>query len=100
MNQIKNLNKYLLYIFLISITLINISCNSGNSQNSVDLINYVDPMIGTAGHGHTFPGATTPFGMIQLSPSNDNHAWDWCSGYHYSDSELKGFAHNHVVAED
>jgi predicted alpha-1,2-mannosidase len=53
-------------------------------------------MIGTDGHGHTFPGATVPFGMIQLSPSNGWKAWDWCSGYHYSDSIIKGFAHNHI----
>lgn len=60
------------------------------------LIQYVDPMIGTDGHAHTFPGATLPFGMVQLSPSNDFKAWDWCSGYHYSDSILKGFAHTHI----
>lgn len=57
---------------------------------------YVDPFIGTGGHGHTFPGATTPFGMIQISPSNDAKGWDWCSGYHYSDSMLNGFAHTHL----
>lgn len=62
------------------------------SQN----IDYIDPMIGTDGIGHTFPGATTPFGMVQLSPSNDFKAWNWCSGYHYSDSILKGFAHTHI----
>ncbi|MBN2279093.1 MAG: GH92 family glycosyl hydrolase [Candidatus Marinimicrobia bacterium] len=56
----------------------------------------VDPFIGTDGHGHTFPGATLPFGMVQLSPSNDFKGWDWCSGYHYSDSVLKGFAHTHI----
>jgi len=59
-------------------------------------LDYVDPFIGTDGHGHTFPGATLPFGMVQLSPSNDFKAWDWCSGYHYSDSVLKGFAHTHI----
>lgn len=57
---------------------------------------YVDPFIGTDAHGHTFPGATTPFGMVQLSPSNDAKGWGWCSGYHYSDSILKGFAHTHL----
>ena len=62
----------------------------------INLTDYVDPMIGTGAHGHTFPGATTPFGMVQLSPSNDFKAWDWCSGYHYSDSIIKGFAHNHI----
>tara|TARA_B100000809_G_C15138466_1_gene531788 strand:- start:4672 stop:6789 length:2118 start_codon:yes stop_codon:yes gene_type:complete len=53
-------------------------------------------MIGTAGDGHTFPGATTPFGMVQLSPSNDNRGRNWCSGYHYTDTIIKGFAHNHI----
>jgi len=56
----------------------------------------VDPFIGTGGHVHTFPGATVPFGMIQLSPDGDTKGWDWCSGYHYSDSSLMGFSHNHL----
>jgi predicted alpha-1,2-mannosidase len=56
----------------------------------------VDPMIGTDGTGHTFPGATVPFGMVQLSPSNDFKGWAWCSWYHYQDSVLKGFAHTHI----
>jgi predicted alpha-1,2-mannosidase len=69
----------------------------GNAQTR-DVARYVDPFIGTGGHGHTFPGATTPFGMIQLSPDCDtkNGAWDWCSGYHYSDSTMMGFSHNHL----
>ncbi|MGY0407064.1 MAG: glycoside hydrolase domain-containing protein, partial [Polaribacter sp.] len=66
------------------------------SKQEKDLSKYVDPMIGTDAHGHTFPGATTPFGMVQVSPSNDFKSWDWCSGYHYSDSIIKGFAHNHI----
>ena len=57
------------------------------------LISYVDPFIGTGGHGHTHPGATTPFGMIQVSPMNGLSHWDWCSGYHYSDSLMVGFGH-------
>ena len=57
------------------------------------LISYVDPFIGTGGHGHTYPGATTPFGMIQVSPVNGLSNWDWCSGYHYSDSLMVGFGH-------
>ena len=61
-----------------------------------EYIQYVDPMIGTAGHAHSFPGATTPFGMIQLSPNNGFKNWDWCGGYHYSDSTISGFAHNHI----
>ncbi|MCU4158088.1 GH92 family glycosyl hydrolase [Carboxylicivirga sp. A043] len=57
------------------------------------LTSYVDPFIGTGGHGHVFPGATTPFGMVQLSPVNGVNGWDWVSGYHTSSSELVGFAH-------
>lgn len=58
---------------------------------------YVDPMIGTGGHGHTFPGATTPFGMIQLSPDTRiDGSWDGCSGYHSSDSIIYGFSHTHL----
>ena len=57
---------------------------------------YVDPFIGTGGHGHTYPGATVPFGMLQVSPDNGISAWDWCSGYHYSDSIIVGFSHLHL----
>ena len=59
-------------------------------------VSYVDPFIGTGGHGHTFPGATQPFGMVQLSPDTDTEGWDWCSGYHYSDSSIIGFSHTHL----
>lgn len=58
---------------------------------------YVNPFIGTGGHGHTFPGATTPFGMVQLSPDTRiDGSWDGCSGYHYSDSIIYGFSHTHL----
>ncbi len=61
-----------------------------------DLTGYVDPMIGTDAHGHTFPGPTSPFGMVQLSPDTGIEGWDWCSGYHYSDSSIIGFSHLHL----
>ena len=58
---------------------------------------YVNPMIGTAGHGHTYPGATVPFGMVQLSPDTRiDGSWDGCSGYHYSDNVIYGFSHTHL----
>ena len=57
---------------------------------------YVDPFIGTGAHGHTYPGATVPFGMVQLSPDNGRSGWDWVSGYHYSDSVIAGFGHTHL----
>ncbi len=71
-------------------------CAERAPGRSDDLTQYVDPMIGTDASGHTFPGATRPFGMVQLSPSNDYKGWDWSSGYHYSDTVLKGFAHTHI----
>ncbi len=61
-----------------------------------DLTRYVKPFIGTGGHGHTYPGASVPFGMVQLSPDTYNDGWDWCSGYHYSDSSIMGFSHTHL----
>lgn len=60
------------------------------------LTKYVDPFIGTGGHGHTYPGATVPFGMVQLSPDNGSSGWDWSSGYHYSDQVIAGFSHLHL----
>src|SRR6476469_6917014 len=57
---------------------------------------YVNPFIGTGGHGHTFPGATTPFGMVQLSPDTRGADWDGSSGYHYSDDVIYGFSHTHL----
>ena len=60
------------------------------------LTDFVNPFIGTAYHGHTYPGAAFPFGQIQLSPDNGTQGWDWCSGYHYSDSIVAGFSHLHL----
>ncbi len=57
---------------------------------------FVNPFVGTDGHGHTFPGATVPFGMVQLSPDTRVAGWDACAGYHYSDSTLLGFSHTHL----
>ena len=62
-----------------------------------NLNQYVNPFIGTGGHGHTFPGATLPFGMVQLSPDTRiDGSWDGCSGYHYSDETIYGFSHTHL----
>jgi predicted alpha-1,2-mannosidase len=63
-------------------------------QNHHQLVN---PMIGTGGHGHTYPGATVPFGMVQLSPDTRiDGSWDGCSGYHYNDTTIYGFSHTHL----
>ncbi len=60
------------------------------------LTRFVDPFLGTGGHGHVYPGATVPFGMVQLSPDNGDEGWDWSSGYHYSSTTIAGFSHTHL----
>ena len=57
---------------------------------------YVDPLIGSGGHGHVFVGASVPFGMVQLGPTSVSQAWDWCSGYHNSETSVIGFSHTHL----
>lgn len=66
---------------------------SGFTQS---VINFVNPFIGTDAHGHTYPGAVYPFGLVQLSPDTRKDGWDGCSGYHYSDSIVYGFSHTHL----
>lgn len=66
-------------------------------QASAAPVDSVNPFIGTDEHGHVFPGATVPFGMVQLSPDTRITTWDGCSGYHYSDKSLYGFSHNHLT---
>ena len=61
-----------------------------------NFVQYVDPFIGTGGHGHTYPGATLPHGMVQLSPDTRLDGWDGCGGYHYSDNFIYGFSHTHL----
>ncbi len=68
----------------------------GYAQNKIDYAALVNPFIGTGGHGHTYPGASMPFGMVQLSPDTRLEGWDGCSGYHYSDSIIYGFSHTHL----
>ncbi len=67
-----------------------------SQQTTNNYTQYVNPFLGTGDHGHTYPGATVPFGMVQLSPDNGKSGWDWCSGYHYSDSIIVGFSHTHL----
>ena len=72
-----------------------ISC-TGNADAPQNFTQYVNPYIGTGGHGHVFLGANVPFGLVQLGPSNIPQTWDWCSGYHISDSTIIGFSHMHL----
>lgn len=86
------------FFSFLSCALLFLAACSGPSQKVQQerLTDFVDPFIGTAYHGHTYPGASFPFGQIQLSPDNGTQGWDWCSGYHYSDSILAGFSHLHL----
>lgn len=80
--------------FVILLTAFLMFKNAGAQNNFTQ---YVNPFIGTGGHGHTFPGAVLPFGMVQLSPdTRADDSWDGCSGYHYSDSLIYGFSHTHL----
>ncbi len=76
-----------------------ISCNKAPEHFNLpeeNLVQYVNPMVGTDVHGHTFPGAVLPFGMVQLSPDTRLDGWDGCSGYHFTDSVIYGFTHTHL----
>lgn len=79
----------------IGLALLLYGCTSPDLEHAA-LHRQVDPFIGTGGHGHTYPGATTPFGMVQLSPDTRLEGWDGCGGYHYSDSVIYGFSHTHL----
>ncbi len=80
-------------IFVIAVILISFGFKSMKPNN---YIKYVDPFIGSGGHGHVFVGANVPFGGVQVGPTNFNKGWDWSSSYHHSDSIVKGFCHLNV----
>lgn len=72
------------------------STTGSRAQAPKDYTKYVNPFIGTGGHGHTYPGPSLPFGMMQLGPDTRLTGWDGCSGYHYSDTVVYGFSHTHL----
>ena len=82
--------KRCVWLLLLSLMLMPLTGMAGN------LTQLVNPRIGTGGHGHVFVGANVPFGMIQLGPNEHTRGWDWCSGYHESDSVIIGFGHMHL----
>ncbi len=88
-NYFQFCNKHVLLLLFCAV------CHTFHSyaQQPVD---YVNPYIGTGFHGHVFLGANVPFGAVQLGPVNLSQGWDWCSGYHYSDSTIIGFSHTHL----
>ena len=86
-------------VTLLSLVLcLSVSCSK--NTKSVALANdntiFVNPFIGTGGHGHTFPGAVIPNGMVQLSPDTRTAGWDACGRYHYTDNSIRGFSHTHL----
>ncbi|MBN1559830.1 GH92 family glycosyl hydrolase [candidate division KSB1 bacterium] len=87
--------KIFVFSFVLA-ALVVLLCTTFQPGKDDDLAAYVDPFIGTDYHGHVFIGASVPFGAVQLGPTNFTHGWDWCSGYHYSDSLLIGFSHLHL----
>jgi len=90
-----------IYLPFFVITILILGCSNPEpkkTDHSIDddLTQYVNPFIGTDAHGHTFPGASMPFGMVQLSPDTRLEGWDGCGGYHYSDNVVYGFSHTHL----
>ena len=86
----KGINAFIFYgFFLVFGTML-------STASAQSLTQYVDPLIGSGGHGHVFVGASVPFGAVQLGPDNFYKGWDWCSGYNYQDSVIRGFAHTHL----
>ncbi|MEQ7801142.1 GH92 family glycosyl hydrolase [Pedobacter sp. ASV1-7] len=85
-------------IFSVFVIVAILGACSGQKQNSVtqNYVKFVDPLIGSGGHGHVFVGASVPHGMVQVGPNNLTKGWDWCSGYHDSDSTIIGFAQTHL----
>ncbi len=92
----RSLQSFELIIFVIAVLALiyPVACAASNEPN--DHASHVDPFIGTGGHGHTYPGASMPFGMVQLSPDTRLTGWDGCSAYHFSDNVLYGFSHTHL----
>jgi len=89
------MNSKLLMVLPLVLAIFLCGCKVSNEVKS-DPLDYVDPFIGTGFHGHTFPGATLPFGMVQLSPDTHLDGWDASSGYHYDDKQIYAFSHTHL----
>ncbi len=85
-----------LFVIIISACSMTTVFAQSKESSKRSLLSYVDPYIGSSAHGHVFVGASVPFGAVQAGPDNINKGWDWCSGYHYSDSVVKGFSQDHL----
>ena len=83
-------------ILILAVAVVAASPVQAAPKGAVDYTQYVNPWVGTGGHGHVFLGANVPNGLVQLGPTEPTRGWDWCSGYHYSDNVLLGFSHMHL----
>ncbi|MFT6204881.1 MAG: putative alpha-1,2-mannosidase [Spirosomataceae bacterium] len=88
--------KLILFTCVITFGLLSCSEKIIRHETTIDNTTFVNPFIGTGGHGHTFPGAVVPNGMAQLSPDTKTEGWDACGGYHYTDTSIRGFSHTHL----
>lgn len=79
-----------------AVTALMVGCAASAATGGKDYTKFVDPLIGSGGHGHVFVGASVPFGSVQLGLTNVSEGWDWCSGYHESDTTIIGYAHTHL----
>jgi predicted alpha-1,2-mannosidase len=85
------------FLLIASVAVLFLGCNAQKEVLAQkDFVSFVNPLIGSGGHGHVFVGASVPHGMVQLGPNNLTKGWDWCSGYHASDSTIIGFAQTHL----
>ena len=91
-DQVMN-NKTMILLAALAALLCGCSNDGGSNE---DFTKYVNVKIGSGGHGHVFVGASVPFGAVQLGPTSIPQTWDWCSGYHDSDSTVIGFSHTHL----
>ena len=94
--MIISIKSRLLYSTALISSFVSFSACKSSQVKTDSLTQYVDPYIGTGGHGHVFVGANVPYGAVQLGPNNISTGWDWCSGYHISDTTIMGFAHQHL----
>ena len=97
LQQLENISTFKKFFNLMKSFLIALAFLTTTFSQAQDYAKHANPFIGTGGHGHTFPGATVPYGMVQLSPDTRiDGSWDGCGGYHYSDSTIYGFSHTHL----
>lgn len=96
LTALRNYVSLALFVFLAGACSTPDTPSESTPEEPKDILKLVNPFVGTGGHGHTYPGATAPFGMVQLSPDTRLEGWDGCSGYHYTDSVIYGFSHTHL----